>query len=161
MVDALQFALFLLLYVKLGSCHINFCINSFWFDPTGYRTRVYCTVFTRFVARALIFFNLTHCRAPIQTGVYLSTGACYFQSKITTKIIVEDKYFTTFNLSPYDLFTSNTNQHHHPHEHQHHHPHEHQHQNVINAICYAIGRLRRDCCLLALKIQQRCDTSVS
>ena len=32
---------------------------------------------------------------------------------------------------------------------------------VINAICYAIGRLRRDCCLLALKIQQRCDTSVS
>ena len=61
------------------------------------------TVFTRFVARALIFFNLTHCRAPIQTGVYLSTGACYFQSKITTKIIVEDKYFTTFNLSPYDL----------------------------------------------------------
>ena len=59
------------------------------------------TVFTRFVARALIFFNLTHCRAPIQTGVYLSTGACYFQSKITTKIIVEDKYFTTFNLSPY------------------------------------------------------------
>ena len=119
------------------------------------------TVFTRFVARALIFFNLTHCRAPIQTGVYLSTGACYFQSKITTKIIVEDKYFTTFNLSPYDLFTSNTNQHHHPHEYQHHHPHEHQHQNVINAICYAIGRLRRDCCLLALKIQQRCDTSVS
>ena len=66
--------------------------------------RVYApTVFTRFVARALIFFNLTHCRAPIQTGVYLSTGACYFQSKITTKIIVEDKYFTTFNLSPYDL----------------------------------------------------------
>ena len=61
------------------------------------------TVFTRFVARALIFFNLTHCRTPIQTGVYLSTGACYFQSKITTKIIVEDKYFTTFNLSPYDL----------------------------------------------------------
>ena len=61
------------------------------------------SVFTRFVARALIFFNLTHCRAPIQTGVYLSTGACYFQSKITTKIIVEDKYFTTFNLSPYDL----------------------------------------------------------
>ena len=60
------------------------------------------TVFTRFVARALIFFNLTHCRAPIQTGVYLSTGACYFQSKITTKIIVEDKYFTTFNLSPYE-----------------------------------------------------------
>ena len=60
-----------------------------------------CTVFTRFVARALIFFNLTRCRAPIQTGVYLSTGACYFQSKITTKIIVEDKYFTTFNLSPY------------------------------------------------------------
>ena len=127
------------------------------------------TVFTRFVARALIFFNLTHCRAPIQTGVYLSTGACYFQSKITTKIIVEDKYFTTFNLSPYDLFTPNTNQHHHPHEHQHHHPHEHQHhhphehqhQNVINAICYAIGRLRRDCCLLALKIQQRCDTSLS
>ena len=59
------------------------------------------TVFTRFVARALIFFNLTHCWAPIQTGVYLSTGACYFQSKITTKIIVEDKYFTTFNLSPY------------------------------------------------------------
>ena len=110
------------------------------------------TVFTRFVARALIFFKLTHCRAPIQTGVYLSTGACYFQSKITTKIIVEDNYFTTFNLSPYDLFTSNTN--------QHHHPHEHQHQNVINAICYAIGRLRRDCCLLALKIQQRCDTSV-
>ena len=49
------------------------------------------------------FFNLTHCRAAIQTGVYLSTGACYFQSKITTKIIVEDKYFTTFNLSPYDL----------------------------------------------------------
>ena len=34
-------------------------------------------------------------------------------------------------------------------------------QNVINAICYAIGRLRRGCCLLALKIQQRCDTSVS
>ena len=61
------------------------------------------TVFTRFVARALIFFNLTHCRAPIQTGVYLSTGACYFQSKITTKIIGEGKYFTTFNLSPYDL----------------------------------------------------------
>ena len=48
------------------------------------------TVFTRFVARALIFFNLTHCRAPIQTDVYLSTGACYFQSKITTKLIVED-----------------------------------------------------------------------
>ena len=61
------------------------------------------TIFTRFVARALIFFNLTHCWAPIQTGVYLSTGTCYFQSKITTKIIVEDKYFTTFNLSPYDL----------------------------------------------------------
>ena len=73
------------------------------------------TVFTRFVARALIFFNLTHCRAPIQTGVYLSTGACYFQSKITTKIIVEDKYFTTFNLSPYDLFTSNTRQTQHTH----------------------------------------------
>ena len=29
------------------------------------------TVFTRFVARALIFFNLTHCRAPIQTGAKL------------------------------------------------------------------------------------------
>ena len=67
-----------------------------------YKTRSN-TVFARFVARALIFFNLTHCRAPIQTGVYLCTGACYFQSKITTKIIVEDKYFTTFNLSPYDL----------------------------------------------------------
>ena len=63
---------------------------------------LFTTVFTRFVAWVLIFFNLTHCRAPIQTGVYLSTGACYFQSKITTKIIVEDKYFTTFNLSPYE-----------------------------------------------------------
>ena len=32
---------------------------------------------------------------------------------------------------------------------------------VINAICYAIGRLRRECYLPALKIQQRCDKSAS
>ena len=43
------------------------------------------TVFTRFVARALIFFNQTHYRALIQTGPYSSTGACYFQSKIMHK----------------------------------------------------------------------------
>ena len=56
------------------------------------------TVFTRFIARALIFFNQTHYRALIQMGPYSSTGACYFQSKISTKIIVEDKYFTTLIL---------------------------------------------------------------
>ena len=33
--------------------------------------------------------------------------------------------------------------------------------HVINAICYAIGRLRRECYLPALKIQQRCDKSAS
>ena len=43
------------------------------------------TVFARFVARALIFFNQTHYRALIQTGRYSSTGACYFQSKIINK----------------------------------------------------------------------------
>ena len=32
---------------------------------------------------------------------------------------------------------------------------------VINAICYAIGRRRRDCYLPALKIQQRCYKSAS
>ena len=30
---------------------------------------------------------------------------------------------------------------------------------VTNAICYAIGRLRRECYLPQLEIQQRCDTS--
>ena len=40
------------------------------------------TVFTRFIARALIFFNQTQYQALIQTGSYSSTGACYFQSKI-------------------------------------------------------------------------------
>jgi len=43
------------------------------------------TVFTRFVARALIFFNQTHYRALIQTAPYSSTGACFFQSKIMHK----------------------------------------------------------------------------
>ena len=43
------------------------------------------TVFARFVARALIFFNQTHYRALIQTGSYSRTGACYFQSKIMYK----------------------------------------------------------------------------
>ena len=43
------------------------------------------TVFARFVARALIFFNQTHYRALIQTGPYSSTAACYFQSKIMHK----------------------------------------------------------------------------
>ena len=32
---------------------------------------------------------------------------------------------------------------------------------VTNAIYYAIERLRRECYLPALKIQQRCDTSAS
>ena len=31
----------------------------------------------------------------------------------------------------------------------------------VYAICYAIGRLRRECYLPALKIQQRCDKSAS
>ena len=57
-----------------GRCHLarRFCTFSF-------------TVFARFVARALIFFNQTHYRALIQTGPYSSTGACYFQSKIMHK----------------------------------------------------------------------------
>ena len=32
---------------------------------------------------------------------------------------------------------------------------------IINAICYAIGCLRRECYLPALKTQQRRDTSAS
>ena len=30
---------------------------------------------------------------------------------------------------------------------------------ITNAICFAIGRLRRECYLPQLEIQQRCDTS--
>ena len=51
----------------------------------GSEERMLTTVFARFVARALIFFNQTHYRALIQTGPYSSTGACYFQSKIMHK----------------------------------------------------------------------------
>ena len=53
------------------------------------------TVFARFVARALIFFNQTHYRALIQARALV-----IFKVKLCTKIIVEDKYFTTFILFP-------------------------------------------------------------
>ena len=57
------------------------------------------TVFARFVAQAHIFFQLSSLSGP-----YSSTGACYFQSKITSihknYDIFEDKYFTTLILFP-------------------------------------------------------------
>ena len=51
------------------------------------------TVFARFVARALIIFNQTHYRALIQARALV-----IFKVKLCTKIIVEDKYFTTLIL---------------------------------------------------------------
>ena len=56
------------------------------------------TVFARFVARALIFFNQTHYLAFIQTGPYSSTGACYFQSKIVHKIFSVIGHHVGFNI---------------------------------------------------------------
>ena len=53
------------------------------------------TVFARFVARALIFFNQTHYRALIQARALV-----IFKVKLCTKIIVEDKYFTTLIFFP-------------------------------------------------------------
>ena len=53
------------------------------------------TVFARFVARALIFFNQTHYQAFIQAWALV-----IFKVKLCTKIIVEDKYFTTLILFP-------------------------------------------------------------
>ena len=53
------------------------------------------TVFSRFVARALIFFNQTHYRALIQAWALV-----IFKVKLCTKIIVEDEYFTTLILFP-------------------------------------------------------------
>ena len=61
----------------------SFCIEN-WY-----------TVFTRFVARALIFFNQTHCWALVQARALV-----IFKVKLCTKIIVEDKYFTTLILFP-------------------------------------------------------------
>ena len=61
------------------------------------------TVFARFVARALIFFDQTHYRALIQARALV-----IFKVKLCTKIIVEDKYFTTLILHVH-LFTSNAN----------------------------------------------------
>ena len=58
------------------------------------------TVFARFVARAHIQLNSL-------PGPYSSTGACYFQSKITgihkNYGIFEDKHFTTLILFPCQL----------------------------------------------------------
>jgi len=90
-------------------------------------------IFTRFVARALIFFNQTHYRALIQARALV-----IFQVKLCTKIIFEDKYFTTLILFPcqfihierklfifiYSRLKSNysascsLHQSHHPHQHQ-------------------------------------------
>ena len=53
------------------------------------------TVFTRFVARAFIFFNQMYYRALIQARALV-----IFKVKLYTKTIVEDKYFTTLILFP-------------------------------------------------------------
>ena len=66
------------------------------------------TVFTRFVARALIFFNQTHYRALIQTGTCSSTGACYFQSKIMHKNYLWRQIFHDINPFSMSIYSRQT-----------------------------------------------------
>ena len=62
------------------------------------------TVFTRFVARALIFFNQTHYRALIQAV----TGACYFRSKIMHKNYLWRQIFHDINPFSMSIYSRQT-----------------------------------------------------
>ena len=70
--------------------------------------KITTTVFTRFVARALIFFNQTHYWALIQTGPYSSTGACYFQSKIMHKNCLRRRIFHDINPFSMSIYSRQT-----------------------------------------------------
>ena len=96
------------------------------------------SVLTSVAACHLPLFDEYRIYSFCSPGPYSSTGACYFKVKLCTKIIFEDKYFTTLILFPcqfihikrklfifiYSRLKSNysascsLHQSHHPHQHQ-------------------------------------------
>ena len=85
------------------------CVRLFRLDASRSRAfwtrRLSSAVFTHYVARALIFSTKFATGPFSQTGLYSSTCACYFQSKVMLKNYPWRQTFHDINLLSVSIFS--------------------------------------------------------